>query len=180
MVKHEVSAGGIVFRKIKNQKSKIKNFFDWLVVQHSQHKGWVFPKGLVGDHKKGEKMEEAALRETEEEGGVKAKIIKKLPKPVEYFYKFQGQLIKKTVYYYLMEYISGDPKNHDWEVSEAKFLPEEEVRKILTYKSDKEAFNLALEELKKISEEVSSCSLKDKASASGAEDASSILAKSTK
>lgn len=148
MVKHEVSAGGIVFKK--NQKSRNKNQnLKWLVVQHSQHKGWVFPKGLVGDKKKGEKMEEAALRETEEEGGIKAKIVAKLPKPVEYFYKFKGQLIKKTVYYYLMEYVSGDPKNHDWEVSEAKFLTEEGVKKILTYKSDKEAFEQALKEVKK-------------------------------
>lgn len=153
MIKHEVSAGGIVYKNktMKNRMigDRVKKTL-WLVVQHSQHKGWVFPKGLVGDQKEGEKMEEAALRETEEEGGVKARIIKKLPKPVEYFYKFKGQLIKKTVYYYLMEYISGDPKNHDWEVSEAKFLPEEEVKKILTFESDKEAFNLALEEWKKL------------------------------
>jgi len=156
MLKHEISAGGIVFKRVKSSKlkpsqtwSKVKSFL-WLVCQHSQHKGWVFPKGLVGDIKQGEAMEEAALREVEEEGGVKAKIVAKLTKPVEYFYKFQGQLIKKTVYYYLMEYVSGDPKNHDWEMSEAKFLSEEEVKKILTYQSDKEAFEAALKEFKKL------------------------------
>jgi len=142
MLKQEISAGGIVYKRVKSLL--------WLVCQHSQHKGWVFPKGLVGDIKKGEAMEEAALREVEEEGGVKAKIVAKLAKPVEYFYKFQGQLIKKTVYYYLMEYIGGDPKNHDWEISEAKFIPEDEVKKILTYQSDKEAFEEALKELKKL------------------------------
>lgn len=145
--KHEISAGGIVFRKIKDSLSK-KEKIEWLVVQHSQHKGWVFPKGLVGDQKKGENMKEAALRETAEEGGVKAKIISQLPKPVEYFYHFQGQLVKKTVYYYLMEYVDGDPKNHDWEVSEAKFLSEDEVKKILTYPSDREAFKMALSQFK--------------------------------
>lgn len=145
--KHEISAGGIVFRKIKDSLSK-KEKIEWLVVQHSQHKGWVFPKGLVGDKKKGENMKEAALRETAEEGGVKAKIISQLPKPVEYFYHFQGQLVKKTVYYYLMEYVDGDPKNHDWEVSEAKFLSEDEVKKILTYPSDREAFKMALSQFK--------------------------------
>ncbi|MGB9707305.1 MAG: NUDIX domain-containing protein [Microgenomates group bacterium] len=137
-VKNEVSAGGIVYKKskIKNQKLKI----EWLVVQHSQHKGWVFPKGLIGDIKSGEKMEEAAVREVEEEGGVKAKIVYEKPVKVKYMYRFGEYLVKKTVYYFLMEYLSGEPKNHDWEVSEAKFLSEEEVKKILTYPSDKKAF----------------------------------------
>lgn len=137
MIKHEISAGGIVYKK---EGEKIY----WLICQHSAHHGWVFPKGLVGDLKKEEKMEEAALRETEEEGGVKAKIIKKLSKPVSYFYRFENQLIKKTVYYFLMEYVSGDPKNHDWEMKEAIFLTEEEVKKRLTYQSDKQAFEEAL------------------------------------
>ena len=39
-----------------------------------------------------------------------------------------------------MEYISGDPKDHDWEMMDAKFVPEEEVKKILTFPSDKGAF----------------------------------------
>lgn len=135
-IKYEISAGGIVFKK--NKKCL------WLVVQHSQHKGWVFPKGLVGDKKINEKMEEAALREVEEEGGVKAKIVYKKPVKVNYMYRFNEYLIKKTVYYFLMEYITGDPKNHDWEVSEAKFLSPDEVKKTLTYTSDKKAFEKIL------------------------------------
>ena len=39
-----------------------------------------------------------------------------------------------------MEYISGDPKNHDWEMMDAKFVDEEEVKKTLTYPSDIQAF----------------------------------------
>ncbi|MBI2641562.1 NUDIX domain-containing protein [Candidatus Roizmanbacteria bacterium] len=135
--RNEVSAGGIVFKKVQEK-------ILWLIVQHSQHKGWVFPKGLIGDKKENEPMEEAALREVGEEGGVKAKIIVKLSKPVSYMYRFKDMLIRKTVYYFLMEYISGDPKNHDWEVSDAKFLREEEIQKTLSFKSDKEAFEQAL------------------------------------
>lgn len=134
-IKLEVSAGGIVYQKLTNQ---------WLIVQHSQHKGWVFPKGLVGDKNISESMKEAALREVEEEGGVKAKIINDKPIITQYQYIWQEFLIKKTVYYFLMEYVSGDPKNHDWEVSQAKFVSEEEVKKTLTYPSDKEAFQKAL------------------------------------
>ncbi|MEM2121949.1 MAG: NUDIX domain-containing protein [Candidatus Woesearchaeota archaeon] len=139
--KLEISAGGIVFRRHLSSGT-IKT--EWLVVQHSGHKGWVFPKGLVGDKKKGEQMEEAALREVEEEGGVKAKIVYDTPVKVEYRYRFEDFLVKKIVYYFLMEYVSGDPANHDWEVLQAKFLPKAEVKKILTYPSDRDAFEKIL------------------------------------
>lgn len=133
---NQTSAGGIVF------KGNL-----WLICQHSQHKGWVFPKGFVGDVDKNETNETAALREVEEEGGVKAKI--KDPKPIitKYEYRFEGVLYKKTVYYFLMEYVSGDPKDHDWEMSEAKFVGADEVKKTLTYLSDKEAFTKILQRL---------------------------------
>ena len=70
---YQTSAGGIVF------KGSL-----WLICQHSQHKGWVFPKGLVGDNNKNESMEKAALREVGEEGGIKAKIIIKKPIKTKY------------------------------------------------------------------------------------------------
>src|SRR3990167_5212985 len=128
--KEEVSAGGIVYKKID---SKIL----WLITQHSQHKGWSFPKGLIGDENKGEPMEEAALREVQEEGGVKAKIVNKEPVKISYKYRFEDYLIDKNVYYFLMEYISGDPKDHDWEVAEARFLPQDEI---ITY--NRNTFNV--------------------------------------
>lgn len=138
---NQTSAGGIVYKKINDQ-------YLWLICQHSQHKGWVFPKGLVGDINPNENKIETTLREVEEEGGVKAKIIYKKPIIVNYHYKWQENLIKKTVYYFLMEYVSGDPKNHDWEMMDAKFLSEEEVKKTLTYKSEKLAFEKILNVLK--------------------------------
>ncbi|MFQ6120629.1 MAG: NUDIX domain-containing protein, partial [Methanosarcinales archaeon] len=104
-MRREFSAGGIVYKKRKGQRAKDKDEVLWLVAQHSHHKGWVFPKGLIGDHKSGETSEETAIREVKEETGVKAKIIKKLKNPAQYFYTFQGEKILKTVYYYLMEYV---------------------------------------------------------------------------
>lgn len=136
-VVYHVSAGGIVFKKDKEQTF-------WLIVQHSGHKGFVFPKGLVADKNSDETLEEAALREVKEEGGVEAKIVFKEPIKTQYQYRWQNQLIKKTVYYFLMEYLAGDPKNHDWEVSQAKFIGKDEVEKILSYRSDKEAFEKML------------------------------------
>src|SRR3990167_6515202 len=111
---NQTSAGGIVYKTVGNKKL-------WLITQHSQHKGWVFPKGLVGDTDSNESMEAAALREVEEEGGVKAKIISDKPIKTNYQYQWQGDLIKKTIYYFLREYKRGSQKNHVWERMAAKF-----------------------------------------------------------
>ena len=134
---NQISAGGIVFKKYGNQTL-------WLITQHSQHKGWVFPKGLVGDKNTNESMEKAALREVEEEGGIKAKIVGNKPIETHYQYRSGNDLIKKTVYYFLMEFISGDPKNHDWEMMDSKFVTAADVIKTLDFKSDKQAFEKIL------------------------------------
>lgn len=150
---NQTSAGGIVLKKLVTSHQQPVTIL-WLICQHSQHKGWVFPKGLVGDHEKNESMEIAALREVEEEGGIKTKIINKKPIKIEYQYistafaKASAVKVKKTVFYFLMEYVSGDPNNHDWEMSQAKFVPEEEIKKTLTYQSDKKAFEEILKIIK--------------------------------
>jgi len=137
-IKKETSSGGIVYKKTDTG-------FLWLVTQHSQHKGWVFPKGLVGDIHENERMEDAALREVEEEGGVKARIVNPHPVRAMYSYTWNDIQVDKTVFYYLMDYVSGNPANHDWEMMDAKFLPEAAVMKLLTYPSDQEAFEEVLE-----------------------------------
>src|SRR3989338_3274557 len=108
--KTEISAGGIVFKIVKLPTSNLQHVL-WLITQHSQHKGWGFPKGLIGDKDKNEPIEQAALREVEEEGGIKAKIVLDKPVKVIYNYRLKDFLVDKTVYYFLMEYISGNPKN---------------------------------------------------------------------
>lgn len=150
--KTEHSAGGIVFRKNSNNQTPDRNGIDnalshsrlpnteWLITQHSLHKGWGFPKGIVGDVIENEPMEEAALREVNEEGGIVARIIDPMPVSVHYTYSQEDFIIDKTVTYFLMEYISGTPDDHDWEVSEALFLSTEEIEKRLTFDSDREAF----------------------------------------
>jgi 8-oxo-dGTP diphosphatase len=140
-MKMQFSAGGVVYKKseIRNQKSEILV----LVSQHSMHHGWVFPKGLIGDHIENESKEETALREVEEETGTKGKIIRMLA-PVDYWYFFEGEKIHKTVYYFLMEYISGDITKHDTEMENVEWLLEAEVEKRLTYKEDRKVWQVAL------------------------------------
>lgn len=130
-MKLQVSAGGVV---VKGNEV--------LLCQHSQHHGWVFPKGLIGDHVDGENKEQTASREVKEETGVDAKIVKPLT-PVTYWFVFEKEKIKKTVYYFLMESVGGDITKHDHEMEDVEWLPIEKVEERLTYKSDKKVWQEA-------------------------------------
>lgn len=136
-MKFEFSAGGIVYKK--NGGNKI------LVAKHSQHHAWVFPKGLIGDKQKGEKKEETAVREVKEETGIDAEIEKELT-PVEYWYQWEGEKRKKTVYYYIMKFVGGDTKDHDHEMEEVEWIDYNDVSNRLSYPSDKKVW----EEAKKL------------------------------
>ncbi len=133
-MKREFSAGGIVF----NENGQV------LITKHSQNHHWGFPKGWID---KGEKPEEAALREVKEEGGVEAEIVGKVGYS-KYIYTLNGEKIFKVVTIYLMKYLSGDPKDHDWEVEEAGWFPPEDALKQLTFSQDKALLKQALGLLK--------------------------------
>ena len=130
-MKREFSAGGIVF----NSKGQV------LVTQHSQNKHWSFPKGLIDP---GQTSEQAALREVREEGGVKAEIIDKVGYS-KYVYTLNNEKIFKVVTFYLMKYLSGDIKDHDWEVSDIGWYDSVDALKQLTFAHDKELLKKALE-----------------------------------
>jgi len=171
-MKFEFSAGGIVLRQAQDFGSKpqfSKKRIEVLVCQHSQHHGWVFPKGLIDKKQSAisnqqsvkETKEEAALREVKEETGISGKIIKPLT-PVTYWYAFKGdpstgsgqEKIKKTVYYFLMEYVSGDTKDHDFEMENVEWLAMDEAEGRLTYKSDKEVWEQAKEKIRNLNIEI--------------------------
>ena len=130
----EFSAGGIVYKK--NGSIKV------LVCQHSQHHGWVFPKGLID---KKEAKEETAVREVKEETGIEAEIEKSLT-PTEYWYKWEGNKVKKTVYFFIMKCVGGDTKDHDFEMEQVEWIDYNDVSKRLTFDSDKKVW----EEAKKL------------------------------
>lgn len=130
-MKREFSAGGIVF----NNNGQV------LITQHSQNKHWSFPKGLIDQ---GQTSKEAAVREVKEEGGVEADIIDKVGYS-KYVYTLNGVKIFKVVTYFLMKYISGDIKDHDFEVSDIGWYEPENALKQLSFSQDKELFKKALE-----------------------------------
>ena len=160
----EYSAGGVVYRKsqIPNPKSQIpllrrgfggqansKFQIRWLLIKPKGKERWQLPKGLID---KGESAEEAALREVKEEGGVEAKIIKKIDTIKIFFhYNFPGapeDLVFKTITFFLMEYLQDTKEGPDYEVEIDKvvWLPFSEAYKRLTFPSEKKILKKAWEE----------------------------------
>lgn len=151
----QFSAGGVVFRKKDNQ-------ILWLLIQparkdESQEIRWQLPKGWVDE---GEKMEGAALREVAEEGGVKARVINKVGSFQIFFHNsFESnppalcqngtgpaggrEKVLKTITFYLMEYLEEEESGHDKEVAKVEWLPFEEAKERLTFKSEKETLEKA-------------------------------------
>ena len=119
----EVSAGGVVYRRGESG-------IEILIGKASSTQRWVLPKGLV---KRGEAYEDAALREAEEETGVRARLIAPLGDPERYIYTARGVRVFKEVHYFLMEYVEGSERDHDFEMDEVRWAPIDEALSLLAY-----------------------------------------------
>jgi len=140
----EHSAGGVVYRpRAKGQGLRAKGkIIEWLICKHSGYHKWVLPKGII---ETGEKPEETAVREVVEETGVRTEIVKKIAPDVKYKYMKQGILVDKKVGFYLMEYLSGDIKNHGWEMEEVKWVSADEALKLLAFEAERKVLKTATE-----------------------------------
>jgi 8-oxo-dGTP pyrophosphatase MutT (NUDIX family) len=111
------SAGGLVLR-------------DGEILLISTRKGrrWQLPKGHL---EPGETPEQAAVRETREETGVRGRVRAPLPQ-ISYRFVERGVRIEKKVDYFLLDFEEGDVANFDRkEVSGAAwFLFDEGIRRL--------------------------------------------------
>jgi 8-oxo-dGTP diphosphatase len=137
-LKKQTSAGGVIYRK-KERGVQI------VLISVRNGQAWCLPKGIVD---KGETKEEAALREVREETGLTGRIIDVLG-DINYWYFIKEENIKcrKKVYFYLMEYVSGDTADHDIEVDEAGWFSPENAMKKVRYKGDRSMLEKAIEKL---------------------------------
>ncbi len=144
-IKRIFSAGGIVVKKETNG-SKESNEPKVLVTQHSKHKGWDFPKGHREIY---ESEEQTAVREVEEETGVKAEIIERVGE-TRYFYYEDKEKVFKTVVFFLMKYVGRGEASTAFEVSDMKWLPIDEVEDQLTFKDTKKLWGQAKDKIKNL------------------------------
>lgn len=169
-VLREFSSGGVVFKKLKvnnplrGKGEKLKVL--WLIAKTAASNlfpdpVWRLPKGWIDDKRQGvpgpiasgkvradeTSLQSAAQREVGEEGGVEAKIIKKIGS-TKYFYKMPGKgNILKFVTFYLMEHVRDLPEGFDGETSEVVWLPYDEAYKRLSFGREKEVLEKAKDSL---------------------------------
>ena len=128
----EKSAGAVIFRQ-ENKKA-----YYLLLYYPGGH--WGFPKGNI---EKGEKLEDTAKREVEEETGIKdLKFVEGFKEWIKYFYKLKDQNIFKIVTYLLAETKTKEVKI-SWEHQGFKWLPYKKALEQLTFKNAKEVLKKA-------------------------------------
>jgi 8-oxo-dGTP pyrophosphatase MutT (NUDIX family) len=136
--KLQFSAGGVAFRKKAGR-------VEVALISVGENNRWQLPKGLVD---KGESTENAALREVREETGIDAVITERIDK-VEYWYvsKEEGNPVRyhKFVYFYLLRYSSGDVRDHDHEVNEARWFDIDDAINKLAFDNEKKIMEKAKE-----------------------------------
>ena len=135
-MKQEKSAGAIVFRKEKEPM---------FLLLHYEMGHWDFPKGKI---ESGEKDLETVKREIQEETCIKnVEILKDFKEKIHYYYKFEGELITKTVVFYLAK---TDTENVKLSFEHIGFiwLSYDKALDKLTFKNAKEILKKANEFLK--------------------------------
>jgi 8-oxo-dGTP pyrophosphatase MutT (NUDIX family) len=100
------------------------------LVHRPRYDDWTLPKGKLDP---GESFEEAAVREVEEETGVRARLVRELPATN---YEVTGR--PKIVRYWLMEVDSDGPFAANDETDELRWVPLDEALRLLTYDRDRD------------------------------------------
>ena len=133
-MKQEHSAGIIVYYREKATNSML------YLVLHNSVGHWDFPKGKI---EAGETTRDAALRETKEETGLDVTICEGFEQKIAYYYKDRsGQLISKTVVFFIGEALSKDvvlSREHLY----FKWVPLEEAFTLLTFANGKQLLKMA-------------------------------------
>lgn len=116
------AAGGVVWRRSSKGTLKV------LLVHRPRYDDWSLPKGKL---EPGESHRQAALREVEEETGLRCDAQEELLE-VRYADR-KGR--PKRVRYWAMERVDGSFQPND-EVDEIRWVPVEEVERLVSYPRD--------------------------------------------
>jgi 8-oxo-dGTP diphosphatase len=122
------AAGGLVCRRDEHGATEI------VLVHRPAYDDWSFPKGKL---EPGEREEDAATREVEEETGLRCRLEREVA--TTRYRDARGR--PKTVRYWLMTPVGGRLEAAN-EIDEAQFVPIAEANVLLTYQRDRELLDL--------------------------------------
>jgi ADP-ribose pyrophosphatase YjhB (NUDIX family) len=125
----ETSAGGLVVDRVAAPQVAA------LIGRHDRHGRllWSLPKGHLED---GETAEDAAIREVEEETGIRGRVLAPLG-IIDYWFVVEDRRIHKTVHHYLLEAFGGELSDEDIEVEEVAWVPLTDLPERLAYADER-------------------------------------------
>lgn len=136
-MKTQTSAGGVLVRRGSTGP-------EVLLASRRTRKGdlvWGLPKGLVEE---GESPEEAALREVREETGHRGTIRDGLGS-ISYWFVWDGERVKKTVHFFLMDDSGDEPGPRDQEMEEVRWFDAGEAADVAGFDSERDILRTAAE-----------------------------------
>jgi 8-oxo-dGTP pyrophosphatase MutT (NUDIX family) len=120
----EVSAGGIVFRRVPGESAR------YLLIRDS-YKNWGFPKGHLEGN---ESPAEAAMRETAEETGLDRLVLHGPIRVIDWHFRFRGRHIHKYCHFFLFESPDGEAcPQVDEGITACQWRPLPEALDLLSY-----------------------------------------------
>jgi 8-oxo-dGTP diphosphatase len=105
------------------------------LVHRPRYDDWTLPKGKLDP---GESFEEAALREVQEETGLRGRLVRELPATA---YGVTGR--PKVVRYWLMDVAHEGPFVPNDETDQLRWVAPDEALRLLTYDRDRDVLRAA-------------------------------------
>ncbi len=138
-VLRENTAGGVIFRRNSNNEVEI------LMIQDAKDR-WTIPKGHIEE---GEKPDETAKREIEEETGLKDIKIHRWLGKVNFQYRRQQSLVLIAMQVYLVEALKNTDKviKEDW-MNDIKWFPAMEALDKIEYEDIGKLFLLGMKRIR--------------------------------
>ncbi|RKS80378.1 NUDIX domain-containing protein [Motilibacter peucedani] len=100
---------------------------------------WSLPKGHI---EAGETTEDAAIREVEEETGIRGRVVAPLG-TVDFWFVAEDRRVHKTVHHFLLEASGGELSDADVEVTEVAWVPIDQLRERLAYDGERRLVDTA-------------------------------------